>query len=115
MVKDELIEALAISGLYLMLKSVYDTLRNVENKGLQPNFEQGVKEVMRAIDRLKDSCDTYLEDFVRNYKGIEDIKHLKCKNCGCGIKLHSKHIEYNNLYFCDEVCFHSYMSRKSFV
>ena len=115
MVKYELTEALDVSSLCLMLKSVYDTLRNVENKGLQPNFEQGVKEVMRAIDRLKDSCDTYLEDFIINYKEIEDIKHLKCKNCGCGIKLHSKHIEYNNLYFCDEVCFNSYMSGKWFV
>ena len=115
MVKDELIEALAVSSLYLMLKSVYDTLHNVENKGLQPNFEQGIKEVMSAIDRLQDSCDTYLEDFVRNYKGIEDIKHLKCENCGCEIKLHSKHIEYNNLYFCDEDCFRLYMTGRLFV
>ena len=115
MVKDELIEALDVSSLYLMLKSVYDTLHNVENKGLQPNFEQGVKEVMRAIDRLQDSCDTYLEDFVRNYKGIEDRKQLKCKTCGCGIKLHSKHIEYNNLYFCDEDCFHLYTTGRLFV
>lgn len=40
MVKDELIEVLAVSSLYLMLKSVYDTLHNVENKGLQPNFDK---------------------------------------------------------------------------
>ena len=38
MVKDELIEALDVSSLYLMLKSVSDTLHNVENKGLQPKF-----------------------------------------------------------------------------
>lgn len=115
MVKDKLIEALAVSSLCLMLKSVSDTLHNVKNKGLQPNFEHGVKEVMRAIDRLKDSCDTYLEDFVRNYKGIEDTKQLMCRNCGCVIKLHSKHVEYDNLHFCDEACFHLYMSGKLFV
>ena len=39
MVKNELIEAFAVSSLCLMLKSVYDTLHNIENKGLQPNFE----------------------------------------------------------------------------
>ena len=115
MVKDELIEALAISGLYSVLKNMYDNLRNIENEGLQPNFEIGVKEVMQAIDRLKNTCDTYLEDFVRNYKGRNDAKRLKCKNCNCEIKPHSKHIEYNNLYFCDEVCFHLYMSGKLFV
>lgn len=115
MVKDELIEALAVSSLCLMLKSVYDTLRNVENKGLQPDFELGAKEVMQAIDRLKDSCDTYLEDFVRNYKGIDDTKQLKCKNCGCEIKQHSKHIEYDNLYFCDKDCFDLYMNGQLYV
>lgn len=115
MIRDELTEALAISSLYLMLKSVHDTLHNVENKGLQPNFELGVKEVIRAIDRLRSECDTHLEDFVRNYKGCDNAKQLKCKNCGCEIKLHSKHIEYNNLYFCDEDCFNFYMSGKLFV
>lgn len=115
MVKDELIEALAISGLYSILKNVYDILRNVENKGLQPNFELGVKEVMQAIDRLKNDCGTYLEDFVRDYKGVDKTKHLKCKHCGCEIKLHSEHVECNNLYFCDEDCLRFYMNGKLFV
>ena len=115
MVKDELIEALAVSSLCLMLKGVRNTLHDVENKGLQPNFELGVKEVMQAIDRLNNECDTYLEDFVRNYKGVNDIKRLECKNCGCKIKLHFKHIEYNNLYFCCEDCFNFYMTGRLFV
>ena len=115
MVKDELIEALAISGLYSMLHDVYNILRNIENKGLQPNFELGVKEVMQAIDRLKNVCDEYLEDFVINYKRSNNTERLKCKNCGCEIKRYSKHIEYNNLHFCDKDCFNLYMSGGLFV
>lgn len=115
MVRNELTDALAISGLYSMLQNVYNILSDVENKGLQPNFELEVKEVMRSIDRLKNKCDTYLEDFVRNYKGCENTKQLKCKNCGCEIKLHSKHIEYNNLYFCDKDCFSLYMNGVLYV
>lgn len=115
MVKDKLIEALTISGLYSMLYNVYNILHNIENKGLQPDFELGVKEVMQAIDRLKNGCDKYLEDFVINYKGADNIKQLKCKNCGCEIKQHSKHIEYNNLYFCDKDCFNLYMNGRLYV
>lgn len=115
MVKDELIEALAISGLYSMLQNVYNILSGTENKGLQPNFELGVKEVMQAIDRLKNMCDKYLEDFVRNYKRSNDPERLECKNCGCEIKHNSKHIEYNDLYFCDRDCFDFYMSGRLHV
>ena len=115
MVKDGLIEALEISGLYSMLQNMYNILRNVKNKGLQPNFELGVEEVMQAIDKLKNACDTHLEDFVRNYKEVDKTKQLKCRNCGCEIRLHFKHIEYNNLYFCDKDCFNFYMTGRLHV
>ena len=113
MVRDKLIEALAVSSLYLMLKNVCYILRDVEDKGLQTDIELGVKEVRKAMDKLKGECDVYLEEFVRNHCE-ENAKRLKCKNCGSEINLHFKHIEYNNLHFCDKECLNAYMTGKLF-